>query len=140
MVSVIFWNKKSLKNELNNIKKTLKQNEISSRFVNKDFKNLSSAQILWEKLDIKKTDFNTICTDNEVYTWTTIWIQDINAYSKRDYGKSRDMQIGMLPPKLSQIMINISGGKNIYDPFCGLGTILIESQYMWNTEIYGSDF
>jgi tRNA G10 N-methylase Trm11 len=28
------------------------------------------------------------------------------------------MQIGMLPPKLSQIMINLSEGENIiYDPF-----------------------
>jgi tRNA G10 N-methylase Trm11 len=33
----------------------------------------------------------------------------------------------MLPPKLSQIMINLSGGDVIYDPFVGLGTVLIEA-------------
>jgi tRNA G10 N-methylase Trm11 len=57
-------------------------------------------------------------------------VQNIDEYSKRDYSKDRDMQIGMLPPKLSQMMINLSGGKTIYDPFVGLGTVLIESLYM----------
>jgi len=45
-----FWDKKNLKEILNSTKKILKENWISSRFINKDFKNLSSAQIIWEKL------------------------------------------------------------------------------------------
>ena len=135
----LYWEKQSLKDMLMKIKKVLKEEWISTRFTNKDFKNLTSAQILGENLVKRESDFNSIVTDNVKYFGTTIWVQDINAYSKRDYSKDRDMQIGMLPPKLSQMMINLSGGKTIYDPFVGLGTILIESLHMWNTKVFGSD-
>jgi tRNA G10 N-methylase Trm11 len=49
------------------------------------------------------------------------------------------MDIGMLPPKLAQIMLNIAGWKRVYDPFVWLGTILIESIFMWNTQVFWSD-
>lgn len=125
-------------------KKFLKEQNISSRFVNKDFQNLSSAQIIGENLVEKGSDINIITTKNEIYLTKTLWVQDINAYSKRDFWKKRDMQIGMLPPKLAQMMINIWGaGKKgnikIYDPFCWLGTILIESLIMGNKEVFWSD-
>jgi len=153
----IFWEKKNLKNILNVQKKELKDNDISSRFINKDFKNLSSAQIVWEKLVKSWTDFNYIYINPSPsisfqglplireekswrhYLWKTIWVQDIYSYSKRDYEKNRDMQIGMLPPKLCQMMINISWWTIIYDPFVWLWTVLIESILMWNKVVYGSD-
>ena len=147
----IFWENKNLKKILMTQKKELKSNKISSRFINKDFKNLSSAQIIWEKLIKRNTDFNYIYTTDNIYFWVWIWVQDINSYSKRDYSKDRDMQVGMLPPKLCQMMINLSkplpnpplqgeGIKQvIYDPFVWLGTVLIESILMWNKEVYGSD-
>jgi|GEM_PF-3821139 len=54
--------------------------------------------------------------------------------------KTRDMGVGMLPPKLAQIMLNLSDSNgSVYDPFCGLGTILIESANMGYSEIFGSD-
>ena len=168
----IYWEKKNLKEILLKQKKECRANSISSRFVNKDFKNLTSAQIIWEKLVERWTDYNIINISNPSPSttlqglplslreenkgiikllWKTIWVQDINAYSKRDYSKDRDMQIGMLPPKLCQIMINLStplltsplsGERNnnvVYDPFVWLGTVLIESIHMWNKEVYGSD-
>ena len=56
------------------------------------------------------------------------------------------MVVGMLPPKLCQMMINISRNTKsksddiaVYDPFVGLGTLLIESLYMWHATVYGSD-
>ncbi|MDD2907367.1 MAG: hypothetical protein PHH98_01875 [Candidatus Gracilibacteria bacterium] len=135
----IFGDKKNLKEILNTTKKILKENDISSRFINKDFKNLSSAQIIGEKLVQSSTDYNYIFDFETKYIGKTIWIQDIYSYSKRDFNKDRDMQTGMLPPKLCQMMINLSGGKTIYDPFVGLGTILIESILMGNKKVYGSD-
>lgn len=135
----IFWEKKNLKLILMNQKKELKWQWISSRFINKDFKNLSSAQILWEKLVESLTDYNIINTQDKVFYWKTIWVQDINSYSKRDWQKDRDMQTWMLPPKLCQIMINLSWCKTIYDPFVWLWTVLIESILMWNKEVYWSD-
>ena len=45
--------------------------------------------------------------------------------------RDRSMTVGMMPPKIAQIMINLGtkGHKNviIWDPFCGLGTTLIEA-------------
>lgn len=35
----------------------------------------------------------------------TIWIQDIEAYSERDINRDRSMVVGMMPPKLAQMMI-----------------------------------
>ena len=135
----IFWKKESLKKILIDQKKELKENGISSRFVNKDFKNLSSAQILWEKLCSRWTDYSYIITSEKEYLGKTIWIQNIEEYSSRDYSKDRDMQVWMLPPKLAQMMINLWKWEYIYDPFVWLGTVLIEGILMWYKEIYGSD-
>ncbi len=149
------WDKFNLKTTLLKLKKELKKWWISSRFVNKDFKWLNTATILWENLVKRWWDFSYMKNRNKEWLWKTIWIQDINAYSKRDYAKSRDMQIWMLPPKLSQMMINLADNwkiphpsgapfdfkesKSIYDPFVGLWTILIEAELMWFKELYGSD-
>ncbi|MCD5385278.1 hypothetical protein LRZ95_01270 [Candidatus Gracilibacteria bacterium] len=135
----IFGEKRNLKKILLEQKKIFKAKGVSSRFINKDFKNLSSAQILGEKLLKSGGDYSIIYTNDNQFVGKTIWVQDIDNYSKRDWQKDRDMQIGMLPPKLCQIMINLSGGKNIYDPFVGLGTVLIESILMGNKNVYGSD-
>ncbi|MCP4523106.1 MAG: hypothetical protein GY828_02705 [Candidatus Gracilibacteria bacterium] len=140
----VYGIKKPLKEILLKVKKQLREDSISSRFTNKEFKNLSSAQIIGENLVKKGTDYNLIDTGSELYFGHSIWVQDIYAYSKRDYSKDRDMQVGMLPPKLSQMMINLAVTSQdeeqvIYDPFVGLGTILIESLHMGNTQVYGSD-
>ena len=143
----IFWQivgNAGLRSLLMGLKRSLKSTGISARFINKNFENLSSAQIIAEDLVVRGSDFTIIGVEGKTYLWKTIWIQDIDAYSKRDYGKTRDMLVGMLPPKLAQIMINIAspqekGKITVYDPFCGLGTILIESILMQNTEVYGSD-
>lgn len=135
----IFWEKRNLKKILLDQKKIFKAKWVSSRFINKDFKNLSSAQILWEKLLKSWWDYSIIYTNDNQFVWKTIWVQDIDNYSKRDWQKDRDMQIWMLPPKLCQIMINLSWWKNIYDPFVWLWTVLIESILMWNKNVYGSD-
>lgn len=134
------WDKFNLKTTLLKLKKELKTSWISSRFVNKDFKWLNSATIIWENLVKRKGDFSLLINKSKEFLWRTIWIQDIDAYSKRDYAKSRDMQIGMLPPKLSQMMINLSEWeKTIYDPFVWLWTILIEANLMWFDWLYWSD-
>lgn len=135
----VFWKDLNIKTLLNTTKSFLKQNNISSRFINNDFKNLSSAQILWEKLVNSKSDVNIFNINNDIFIWITIWIQDINSYSKRDWQKDRDMQVWMLPPKLAQIMINLSNWKIIYDPFVWLWTVLIESIFMWNKKVFWSD-
>ncbi|MFA5273244.1 MAG: RsmD family RNA methyltransferase [Candidatus Peribacter sp.] len=79
----------------------------------------------------------------------TVAAQDVNAYTKRDIGKPvRDTTVGLLPPKLAQILLNLGAwlardcqtpvpdpalkkAKNmkpltVLDPFCGTGVIPLE--------------
>lgn len=139
----LFWDKSiKLETILKKTKNLMKNKNISARYFNKDdWKNLSSGQIIWNSILKKGFDFNIINLWDVFYFWKTFEIQDINAYSKRDFSKNRDMQIWMLPPKLCQIMINIwdSKAKNIYDPFVWLGTVLIEWLNMWIKNVFWSD-
>ena len=143
----LFWDKSlKLENILKKTKNLLKNKSISARYFNKDdWKNLSSAQILGNSILKKWLDFNIINLWNIFYFGKTLEVQDIDSYSKRDFSKNRDMQVGMLPPKLCQMMINIwkeskdCESKNVYDPFVWLGTVLIEALNMWISQVFWSD-
>ncbi|MDP2103912.1 MAG: hypothetical protein Q8K26_03255, partial [Candidatus Gracilibacteria bacterium] len=112
-------------------------------------KNINSAVYKKERLGESETECNYISIAGHRYFGVTVAYQDVDAYAERDMEKTRDMGVGMLPPKLAQIMINLSfssrplgegsGVRAIYDPFCGLGTILIEAVNMGYGEIFGSD-
>ncbi len=73
-------------------------------------------------------------------------VQDIDSYTIRDRGRpKRDARVGMLPPKLAQIIINLAVaqtnplyGDIVLDPFCGTGVILQEATLM-GFDVYGSD-
>lgn len=82
--------------------------------------------------------------DKEKVFWgKTTAVQGFRFYEARDYGRpARDMKIGMMPPKLAQIMLNLSEIKNsegIIDPFCGTGVILQEAFLMGFKTIIGAD-
>ena len=70
-------------------------------------------------------------------------VQPFDEFSRRDYGRpNRDPRSGMLPPKLAQIMINLSRTQKtatLLDPFCGSGTIIQEALLMGYTQVIGSD-
>jgi tRNA (guanine10-N2)-dimethyltransferase len=82
----------------------------------------------------------------QTYVAQTVAIQDIDAYAARDQKRpKRDARVGMLPPKLAQIIINLATGFNlaspgraILDPFCGTGVILQEALLM-GYDAYGTD-
>ena len=107
---------------------------------------LNSAQVIFNdlttppnrELTILKHDATWIVTD-------TITIQNIQAYELRDTLRpARDPYVGMLPPKLAQIIINLATPDNtnkaqhIYDPFCGMGTVLQEG-WLMGYKTTGSD-
>lgn len=74
---------------------------------------------------------------------TSVGTQNITSYAKRDQARpARDAFVGMLPPKLAQILINLAtaGAKDgrILDPFCGTGVVLQEASLM-GYQIYGTD-
>lgn len=76
----------------------------------------------------------------------TVAVQDIASYTIRDRERpKRDARVGMLPPKLAQIIINLavdrnppSGDFNVLDPFCGTGVVLQEAALM-GFMVYGTD-
>lgn len=128
------------------IKKSLRAAEISANFMNKDFKNVSPVFASKQGLVERGTNISIIDEGGgKVSLGFSVAMQDFEAYSNRDYGKPfRDARVGMLPPKLAQIMINLASNDAdnndvpILDPFCGTGTILVEGLLMGRTVI-GSD-
>ena len=137
-VSVYGMPEKNLRSILLGLKKELRKNDIKSRFINNQFRNISSAQYK----SIRKNGIELIAAKagNSIFIGKVTGVQDIDAYSNRDYDKPfRDMKMGMLPPKLAQIFINLSGTDGvIWDPFCGSGTIIMEGLLM-GREMMGSD-
>lgn len=153
-----------LKNILKKTKKYLTKKGIKSRFINKNFQNLANAAINGENLLVDGAEIIVIKGNNELLIGETVALQDFESYSKRDYGRpARDPRLGMLPPKLAQIMINLAGHTRIesnistteqgetedvnsaavshptlYDPFCGIGTILSEGLLL-GYNVVGSD-
>jgi len=131
----------NIKQILNFSKLILKSLGLNSRFVNKNFENTKPSTIYKARVLEKGIDINIIKGNDKLFIGETVAIQEIDAYSKRDYDKPwRDAKVGMLPPKLAQIMINLAGTntKTIYDPFCGTGSVLIEGSLM-NKDVVGSD-
>lgn len=75
--------------------------------------------------------------------YRVIGVQNIDAYTKRDQARpARDAKVGMLPPKLAQILINLCGRQPsnavLLDPFCGTGVVLQEGMLM-GYKVQGSD-
>lgn len=127
-----------------NIKNYLRKNNIKANYtVPQKGTALSSAQVD-KKIFPEGQELIIFNYNKEVYCAQTLVIQDIKLFSTLDYGiPFIDPKVGMLPPKLAQIMINIGlpekkSDIKIYDPFCGQGRIVLQS-LMQGFEAYGSD-
>lgn len=142
-----------LKKSLINLKKSLVKAEIKSRFINKNFRNPENAAIHGEKLLQDGAHITIVQGNDHYYYGNTVALQDIEKYSQRDYDRpGRDPHLGMLPPKLAQIMINLAGKTTLeyspekspdqtpllYDPFVGIGTVLTEGLLL-GYDVAGSD-
>ncbi|MBT4153799.1 MAG: methyltransferase domain-containing protein [Candidatus Magasanikbacteria bacterium] len=118
-------------------KKTLRNEGRSARYVEAN----NTATILHNKLVDTETDFIVIGKD----VFVTRAIQPIEALSKRDFERpGRDAKSGMLPPKLAQMLITLSGvapsaEKTLLDPYCGSGTVLMEALLMGYGTLIGTD-
>ena len=125
-------------------KKLLKQSDINSRWVISREPTLSSVVVEQNKLVTDKgVEIVMIEFNKKLFLGKTIAVQPFKELSFRDYGRpARDDRSGMLPPKLAQIMINLSSAKledTILDPFCGSGTILTEAILMNYQNLIGTD-
>ncbi|MBR3248987.1 methyltransferase domain-containing protein [Candidatus Saccharibacteria bacterium] len=124
------------------LKKILVRHGRSVRVVENREAVLSTATSLHNGLSGKNPrKVELIKTDDGWYR--VIGVQDIEAYGRRDQARpARDAKVGMLPPKLAQILINLCGplkpGVTILDPFCGTGVVLQEALLM-GYRAYGTD-
>lgn len=125
------------------LKKELRTEGISSRFVEGKDLALSSVIVAKNKLLSQGKDFLFLRSEREMYLGETLAAQEFENYGRRDFGRpARDTLSGTLPPKLAQIMINLSETQKrgiLLDPFCGSGTILSEALVMGYKNIIGSD-
>lgn len=132
----------------------------SIRIIPNEHLDLNSAQVLYNKLTQKLGwELVFVRHGNKTIVAQSIAVQDIDKYAARDQERPwRDARVGMLPPKLAQIIINLAVGGSegskdpvclpngqgetkdltIIDPFCGTGVILQEATLM-NYRAYGSD-
>lgn len=135
-LSLYGLSEKNLRPLLLDLKKEFKRRGVSSRFANQNFLNLSIAQ----HKGLKGKEIIVAKHGADFYAAEVIATQNIDAYSKRDYKKPfRSMKVGMLPPKLAQIMINLAGDvSTVWDPFCGGGVLIMEGLLMGH-KMLGSD-
>ncbi len=125
------------------IKKIIKATGRSVRIVPNKSAELNSAQVLHNQLT-SATGWELVCArdGNKTILALTTNEQDIDAYAKRDQSRpKRDARVGMLPPKLAQLIINLTNpalDQRVLDPFCGTGVILQESALM-GLQYYGTD-
>lgn len=130
------------------LKKIIKQTGRSVRFVPNKEAALSSAQVLHNQLTgALGWEFLFVRNGQKTLVAQNIAEQDIEAYAARDQRRpKRDARVGMLPPKLAQIILNMAVGsidlndpscgpgelieKVVLDPFCGTGVMLQEALLM----------
>lgn len=126
------------------IKNALTDAGQSIRLVLPEYNSLSLASVVVTKnlLLQKGAEICILAAQNNIFTAKTLTVQDFEDYGRRDYQRPvRDEKQGMVPPKVAQIMLNLSGCKNgdtILDPFCGIGT-LVQEGLLLGFRMIGSD-
>jgi tRNA G10 N-methylase Trm11 len=147
------------------LKKAIQETGRSVRLIPNKDTVLNSAQVSHNKLTGPTGwELDIIKSANETVIAQTIKVQDIDAYAIRDRERpKRDSRVGMLPPKLAQIIINLAVGKlaedqlksicdiaaeddiplpdlgqTILDPFSGTG-VLVQEALIMGYRTYASD-
>ncbi|HSW81093.1 MAG TPA: DNA methyltransferase [Candidatus Saccharimonas sp.] len=125
------------------LKKIARASKCSLRVVPSEGTALNAATVLYNHLT-GGTGIELNLIKNGAKTWIaqTTWVQNPDDYAARDFGRpKRDAFVGMLPPKLAQIMLNLAQvqpGQRVLDPFCGTGVVLQEATLM-GCQVYGTD-
>ncbi|MEK7594808.1 MAG: hypothetical protein AAB436_04175 [Patescibacteria group bacterium] len=147
------------------LKKAIRKTGRPVRLIPNKETELNSAQVIHNKLTgTNGWELIFVKAGNQTVVAQTVKVQDIEAYTRRDRERpKRDAKVGMLPPKLAQILINLASGpiavdklesicdipagqpiprkvlgQTVLDPFCGTGVVLQEASLM-GYEVYGSD-
>jgi tRNA G10 N-methylase Trm11 len=128
------------------LKSKLKNTSASLRLIPNQEAALSTATAHHNKLGLSdnKIELMVIKGAQSIVIAESIGAQNITALAARDQGRPRrDAFVGMLPPKLAQIMLNLAGPLSgetprVLDPFCGTG-VLLQEALLLGYNAYGTD-
>ena len=127
------------------LKQKLKKVNVSLRMIPNNDTALNTATSHHNKLGLSNNKVELLVVrarNGRVIVAESTGAQNITAYTKRDQERpKRDAFVGMLPPKLAQIMINLANPApeaRILDPFCGTGVVLQEAALLGHP-VYGTD-
>jgi tRNA (guanine10-N2)-dimethyltransferase len=147
------------------LKKAIRKTGRSVRLVPNKTTELNSASVTHNKLTTPNGwELVFVRDGQQTIVAQTVKVQNIDAYARRDRERpARDTKVGMLPPKLAQIIINLAAGplpteklqnicdipadqpvpfnllnSTVLDPFCGTGVLLQEASLM-GYHILGTD-
>jgi tRNA G10 N-methylase Trm11 len=138
------WSDREIKDLAKKIKKYFRENKQSVRYVlPKKGNQLNSAQTIQNELTAPGNFELNILEQGDRYLYgKTLGVQNIDAFSTREFERpGMDKEMGVLPLKLSRIMLNLTGqdtGAVIWDPFCGSGTNVLEGLVL-GYSMLGSD-
>lgn len=124
------------------IKNNLRAKGLSSGFLRIKGRQLSSVAV--EKNRLLDAGFELIliaCADKIIIGKTTM-VQNYTDFTFRDIQRpKKDKKSGILPVKLARMMVNLLPFKpeSLLDPFCGSGTILLESALLGIKKLIGTD-
>ena len=114
------------------MKKFFKENGIKAKYFGfpKSRKpQMSNVEVI--KKELVEDSFElVVCASEKFYIGITSSLHDPLEFQKRDIGRPVQRAIFSIPPRLANILINLSGAKAcdiLLDPFCGIGTILQEA-------------
>ena len=130
------------------LKKALKAHDVSLRLLPNKESSLNTATSHHNKLGLSANKVELLIIkgrDGTVIIAESTGAQNITALAARDQGRpKRDAFVGMLPPKLAQLIVNLAVGRpdnttpRVLDPFCGTGVVLQEGALL-GYEMVGSD-
>lgn len=132
------------------LKSKLKSSGVSLRLVPNAEPALNTATSHHNKLGLSNNKVELLVVrgkNGKVIIAESTGAQNITAIAARDQGRpARDAFVGMLPPKLAQIMINLAltvdnaavDAPRVLDPFCGTGVVLQEAALL-GFAVYGTD-
>lgn len=126
------------------LKRKLREHGVSLRLIPNNEPALNTATSHHNKLGLSDNHVELLVIqagDGRVIVAESVGAQNITAIAARDQARPKtDAFVGMLPPKLARMMVNmsnISSGR-ILDPFCGTGVVLQEAELLGFTT-YGTD-
>ncbi|HRC27835.1 MAG TPA: hypothetical protein PKV96_00415 [Candidatus Saccharimonas sp.] len=130
------------------LKSKLKAHGVSLRLIPNSDAALNTAVSHHNKLGLSANHIELLivrAASGAVIIAESVGAQNITALAARDQARPRtDAFVGMLPPKLARMMVNMAAGDitnttTVLDPFCGTGVVLQEAALLGCGTVYGSD-